>query len=81
MRLISWIQQRVASYRSRLSPVILHVRPIRRMEAAMRTVFAVAGVLGHPPLRFLTSRHTILSDVVDVMLADLQLGCCLSNRF
>ena len=35
----------------------------------MRTVFAVAGVLGHPPLRFLTSRHTILSDVVVVILA------------
>jgi hypothetical protein len=35
----------------------------------MRTVFSVAGVLGHPPLRFLTSRHTILSDVVVVMLA------------
>jgi hypothetical protein len=65
MRLVSWIQRRVASYRSRLSPVILHVRPIRRMEAAM----AVAGVLGHPALRFLTSRHTILSDVVVVILA------------
>jgi hypothetical protein len=35
----------------------------------MRTVFAVAGVLGHPSLRFLTLRHTILSDVVEVILA------------
>ena len=35
----------------------------------MRTVLAVAGVLGHPPLRFLTSHHTILSDVVVVILA------------
>jgi hypothetical protein len=70
MRLVSWIQHVVASYRSWLSPVILHVRSIRRMEAAMRTVFAVAGVLGHPPLRFLTSRQTILSDLVEVMPAN-----------
>jgi hypothetical protein len=80
MRQVSWIQQRVASYKSRLPPVILHVRPIRRMEAAMRTVFAVAGVLGHPPLRFLTSRQTILSDVVDVMLADRELARCRPNH-
>jgi hypothetical protein len=46
----------------------------------MRTVFAVGGVPGHPPLRFLTSRHTILSDVVDVMLAHREQGRRLSNR-
>jgi hypothetical protein len=37
-------------------------------------------VLGHPPLRFLTSRHTILSDVVDVMLGDRELGRRPTNR-